>query len=90
MLMEKLKRDDVPGWNVTRGHRSGLYVSLEFYLMGLFLSDIDTRFASMFYNMNSFLNQAKALAEKNERDLQVQREQAEKDVTFITTCFSLL
>jgi hypothetical protein len=24
MLMEKLKRDDVPGWNVTRGHRSGL------------------------------------------------------------------
>jgi hypothetical protein len=40
--------------------------------------------------MNSFLNQAKALAEKNERDLQVQREQAEKDVTFITTCFSLL
>ena len=89
MLMEKLKRDDVPGWNVTRGHRSGLYVSLEFYLMGFFLSDIDTRFASMFYNMNSFLNQAKALAEKNERDLQVQREQVEKDVSFLTTWFSL-
>jgi hypothetical protein len=35
--------------------------------------------------MNSFFHQAKALAEKNERDLQVQREQVEKDVSFLTT-----
>lgn len=49
-----------------------------------FVSDNDTSFASMFYNMNSFLKQAKALAEKNERDLQVQREQAERNVSFVT------
>ncbi|ESQ56459.1 hypothetical protein EUTSA_v10026956mg [Eutrema salsugineum] len=44
-----------------------------------FISEKDTKSTITFSNINTFLNQAKALAEKHERDLQVKRDQAERN-----------